>query len=640
MMTRHFLTATAWLAGAMMLLPPACGGKLELGAFPRIEVRVDDQASSADITVGLPTQAVLDVIKRVDIINPGNAPLTVESIDWARDPDTDVRLKNQHVEIDWQGAIGPNSFPFEVREGGGNPLSFSIRFVPPQKFGQPLLDLSDSVLVIRSNARTSDGNARIAEVRITFTFQQEIAIPRVDPSGYVFTNASLARPERQDFRIVNGDGATKSFRVLDVRLESPSQEFRLLGVPSAGATVLEPNNPGYQAIPFTVEYQPLDDLPKTNAILVETDVTAGGILRVPLSTSLVTGSYSLSYSSPSAFDFTTVFQPETRSVIISSDGPGPITIRTPRIEPEEARGDFSFVGYIPSTTPEGQDTEITGWPRGLDVGRTIRIDVRFQPANDGSDTANGQLIIPYDSPDPGTIVLDLFSGQPKSKLVVAPITDNVYVTGDVTAGQTGTRKIVLYNEGNGPLVLVHGETKSTFGAAQIYSLAGPFDTTSVPVGGVRVIDVAYDLSAVGSTTSTVSEFFELTYYNDFTGQNETRTVGLLAAHHQGLTLPTADPGTSAQYAGMTAGESITLNGGGSTPGGGTFDANQRPYVWYLTAKPGGSMARLNAQTNGPVATFVPDVPGDYTIELVVFSSSGGTLLYSAPASVTITVDPS
>ncbi len=613
------------------LLVSACGDKLGTGTFPQINVTVDTETFSVDGTAFFGQALQRDITKTLRINNTGTGNLRITGIDWDVDEVTGARKKNPYVEIDFRGAIDADSFPYTIDPSNIGELSMAVVYTPP--LGTPLDDFTDSVLLIKSNARASDGRSSNTELRITFSMRQDVAIPRVTPANYRFQNATLARPETQEFRIYNDEQlATGPFRILSVRLETPSQEFTLQGIPSAGTQVLEPGNPGYEEVKFSVTYQPKDDLPDANNILIETDVSGTGTLRVPLTTGTNLGSYSLSYSHVNELDFTNVTSRETRSVLISSDGPGTLTIKTPRIEPAEARADFTFVAFIPAATPEGTDTEITSWPRGLNVGRTIRIDVTYQPANDGTDTANGELKVGFDNPDPGEIVIPMFSGEPKSKISLAPATGNVTVSGVRANGDSGIRKVVVYNDGNGPLQVEAAEVKrESEQPAVVWALQGTFEAFTVPPGGLRVIELAYDLGAMPEGAASHSEFFQLTYFNDFTGTSQTLTLGLIADDIGTKVNPTAVTGT---YSGVVAGETFSMSALGSTASSGTIEASG--YAWYLTAKPAGSMARLNSQ-GAAVVPFLPDVAGSYTFELFVFARDGQIFLTSEPVSVTVTV---
>lgn len=88
--------------------------------------------------------------------------------------------------------------------------------------------------------------------------------------------------------------------------------------------------------------------------------------------------------------------------------------------------------------------------------------------------------------------------------------------------------------------------------------------------------------------------------------------------------PVANPG---------AGRTVAVNSLVTLDGSGSSDQNNEPltYAWTMTAKPEGSTASLSgAALVNP--TFTADLPGDYSIKLVV--SDGKS--YSEPASVTIT----
>lgn len=415
----------ALLFSALLLV--ACGDKLGTGTFPQISVNVDTQSYSSDGTAFFGQALQREVVKNLRITNTGTGDLRITSIDWDED-ESGAQKKNQYVAIDFRGALDADSFPYTIDPNNLQELAIAVVYTPP--LGKPLDDFADSVLLIKSNARASDGRSSNNELRLTFSMRQDVAVPLVTPASYRFQNATFAKPETQEFRIYNDEQlATAPFRITSVRLESASQEFTLQNTPSSGTQVLEPGNPGYSEVVFQVTYQPKDDVPDANAILIETDVAGSGTLRVPLTTGTNLGSYSLSYSHVNELDFANVTAVETRSVQVTSEGPGTLTIKQPKIEPADARADFTFKAFIPATTPEGTDTEITSWPRGLNVGRSIRLEVTYQPSNDGSDTANGELIVPFENPDPGEIVVPMFSGEPKSKIVLAPATGNVAVTG-------------------------------------------------------------------------------------------------------------------------------------------------------------------------------------------------------------------
>ncbi len=632
------------LAGALALVglglgASACGDNFGTGSFTQMEVIVDDTAFQDETGTSFFSPAIQQpVFKEVRVINTGTSDLRVTKVDWATDPDTGAQLKNPHIDIDWRGSVDADSFPWTVSPSNIDELTFAVKYSPPL-FGPPE-SLDDSVLEIHSNARTVDGSGRKPIVRITFSLRANNAFPRVTPTNYRFTNATTARPETQDFRIYNDDNASASFRILSVRLETPSDVFRLSDLPSQGLEIPAPAEapPGFDGVVFRCTYTPLGGTNDTNAILIETDLSNNAILRVPLTTGSNPGSYSLSFDNLAEFDFTNTSVTEARNVQINSDGPGPLTIREPRIEPEEARRNFSFKAFVPATQQGQPDQEITNWPRGLNVGRAIRIEITFAPEV-GGDSANGELIVPFENPNPGQFSVPLFSGQPKGRIVIAPPTGNLSVSGSVTGGDTGSRTAVIYNEGNGLLQIESIAVTSNLVVepplpAKVWSLDGTFEDVDVQPNGLLLVPLDFDLSKIDTISGSVTDLLKITYFNDFTGQSEELNLGLGATDSAGNTNPTANPGQPGDYAGAVVGTAVALNGAASSPGSGTFSSDS--FVWYLVGKPAGSTAKLNVATAGP-ASFVPDVAGAYEVELMVFSSAGSNFLYSAPARVTITV---
>jgi hypothetical protein len=621
----------------------ACGDNFGTGTFTQMEVIVDSQAFQEETgSVYFAPAVQQPVFKTVSIINTGTSPLTVTKVDWAVDA-SGRQLKNPHIDIDWRSSVAGDGFPWTVDPDNINALEFAVKYSPP--LSGPPTSLEDSVLEIQSNARTTDGRGLKPVVRITFSLRSNAAFPRVTPTNYRFTNATTVRPESQDFRIYNDSGASASFRILSVRLENPSEVFRLSNVPAPGYEVLPPADaaPGQDGVVFSCTYAPTgtstDD---QNAILIETDVTSGGVLRVPLTTGSNPGSWSLSFDQASEFDFTNARTTEARNVQVTSEGPGPITIKQPRIEPAEARRNFSVRVFAPATTAGQADTEVTSFPRGLNVGRALRVEVTFTPTDGGGESANGDLIIPYENPNAGEFTIPLFSGEPKGRIVLAPGIGNLSVSGSITAGDKGTRQAVIYNEGNGDLEIRSISVASNLAVqppqpAKAWKLgAGAPTSATIDPDGLLVVPLDYDLSGITSPSGMVTDLLKITYFDDFTGQETDLSLGLVAMDAKGLVLPVANPGEAAAYAGSRVGTAVTLSGAASTAGGATFGPDS--FVWFFTGKPAGSRARLNVATAGS-ATFLPDAAGNYDVVLMVFGSADTTYLFSPPATVRISVAP-
>ncbi|MEC9071904.1 MAG: hypothetical protein VX938_05965, partial [Myxococcota bacterium] len=395
------------------------------------------------------------------------------------------------------------------------------------------------------------------------------------------------------------------------------------------------------SVKFDVRYKPVCESGSTdcfdndfNAVLVGTSVTSE-LLRVPMSTALIVGGYELSYQHEQEFDFSNVTTVSTRTVQLISTGPGPLKVKEPSVEPPEASDVFLWQAFKPATSADGQDELIGSWPRALTGGNSILFDITYQPPSGGAEPPNGALIIPVETPDNKTIEIDLLAGVPKPKISLGPATGNVSVTADKSAGATGSRNVVVYNDGNGDLTIKSVELKNAFNAAaEVFSLATPVAAdTVVPAHSLLVLQVNWDASQIKKADGD-TETLTITYYDPYTGGDEPISMGLFAKDSEGMTLPTADAGSSEDYAGAVVGDSIYLDGSGSDEG--TFDFPTDSHFWYLIAKPAASTAKLN-ETGGSVVEFVPDVAGTYEVELVVNSAQQSNFLLSDATTVSFSV---
>jgi hypothetical protein len=641
----------AGLVAAAGLGLPACGNDFNTGAFPRIQVFADEQPlaneDSGEVSFGQALQ--LPVRKQVQLINPGNKTVTISSIEWRLDDGTGLRDVNPYVALDWRGLVTEASFPLTIGPGDVvNGVIFDVVYSPP--LNKPLDDFRPSVLVIRSDARTEDGKLPIEEVVVSFTMPQKIAAPIVNPPNYTFSNATPSKPETLRLTIANNpDIATAPFTVTGIDLDSVSNEFVITNLPSL-PKILEapvPGQPQVSETTFDVTYTPQATGGAGSSIRVRvfTDVLSAPIL-IPLSSNVLLGSWSITYFEPAKkFDFSNVNAKSCRKANILSEGPGPITMRQPSIVPDEAKKTFTFTCFKPATKPGEMDVPIDGvakkYPQALANGSSIDCEICFEPPAGGTEPANGEFVIPLDTPAQEELRLPLFAGAPKPKIDVGPASLNISVSGDVASAETGERNLFVYNNGNGDLEIQSIKVEKSFPsgqAAEVFSLvAPPSGVTTVPPDGVLLVALAWDASKLKAGKD-ANEIIKIEYYDPFTAQNQTEIWQLIARDSGGLELPVADPGQPSDYAGALVGEPLVLNGSKSTPGAYAFNTSESPYVWNLVSKPAGSQTRLNA-IGGATATVVPDKAGTYSFELVVFSSEDTSYLYSDPAQVQIDVAP-
>lgn len=614
----------------LSLLFVACGDGFNVVESPRIEVSVNGVGMPDDLTgvVIFPTANQLPVVRAVSITNPGTSELTISNIGWKPGRDDGGVFQNDFVELD----LGNITFPLVLGASSVDKVEFNVTFTPP-KDGSAPTDFSDSVLVVDSDAKDQLGQVNVPQVAVTFEMTKSSCIPEINPPNYTFTNATPTTPETQVFSIVQNPQASGPCTVTSVQLNAPSSVYQITDRPVAGTIIQPPNQLDYIPAPFSVRFTPSggNNDPTVNSVLVTVN---GQLLTVPLKANSQTGSYQISYSHANKLDFGSVSSgQECRRVLVVSEGPGVLKVEEPSLEPAEAGLDFDDIkAYIPATSPNDPETLITSWPRGLAKGKSIEFEVCYNAQGDPSQSQNGKLNIPIATPALGTIVVDVFAGSPKPLLDIAPTSNAVLVSASLADAETGVRHVVLYNNGNADLTVVSAVTTGKFigTVAEVFSVTDPTDfSTPIPPGGLMVLELSYDASKVAIGQSSAGEQLDVTYVNGFTGAETTENLVLNLEDAAGATIPTADAGT---YADVEAGTSVFLTSADSAPGDGTFSG---PYAsWFLTGKPDGSRAELNAGSGTPFE-FRPDIAGAYTVELIVYSSFAGEVLYSAPVTTTI-----
>ena len=126
---------------------------------------------------------------------------------------------------------------------------------------------------------------------------------------------------------------------------------------------------------------------------------------------------------------------------------------------------------------------------------------------------------------------------------------------------------------------------------------------------------AADLASAGSPAVTV--------LNPAPQGGTSNALPLAITAHPANLPPTANPGFDQTVA---VGSTANLNGYGSSD----TDGNRLTFQWTLSARPAGSAAALSNSTT-PTPSFVADVAGNYSVQLVVNDGTAS----SAPATVII-----
>jgi len=489
--------------------------------------------------------------------------------------------------------------------------------------------------------------------------------PAVAPPNFQFEAATPTSPGEHTFTIYNDcQVGTEGFEVGAITLETSSAEFSIQEIsPGLPATVLADacDTSAPSVVTFIVRYGPIDDDDDQNAVLI--DITGfDAPLLVALSGEAAFGSWSLTHQYAQELDFSGATSGETRSVMLTSDGPGTLQVKEPTIEHEHETEVFGVVGYLPATDPEDAETLISSWPRGLKPGASIRFDVTYTPPNLASaEPSNGHLMIPLALPGPAVAVLDLYAGGPKGKLVTAPASQSVTVTGaaaeigeacddtdpcgepelcvdGVCAADSGSRHVVLYNEGNGPLTIDSLAVSAAFGSAKLFSLEGAPDTPfDIAANDLLVLDVGWNTAQLFDLDEGEVETLKVHYVEPYTGVVLVHPVGLWLMGRADVGQPEAV--ITVTEGPHLAGDTLYVHGAASHGGGGAYTLGASSYGWYIVDKPVGSKTRLNAD-GGVSHSLTPDLPGDYTLELIVMALDGaGGVLVAEPAQTTITVGP-
>lgn len=632
----------------------ACGdNSFQVGAFAEIQVIVDNQESGSEssVTVAFPAAVQSSVHKPVQIINPGNNTLTIESIDWDRDPETNEALVNPYVSIDWKNNV--SDFPLTIDGLDSVGLNFDVVYEPP--VGSPLDDFRKSVLLIKSDGRSDTGDELVPEIRITFTVPDKQCWPEVSPDN-VILSATPISPDSFEFCVQNNPELASSAFIVDaISMETTDNEFFVEVTDNLPADVFEPDYPAYAdldatgcpGVRFEVSYRPVDYVDDTNRVLVFHN--CGDPLLVQLDGLLSeTSTYEVAYQHAQEFDFSTEVDntEKTRSAQLTALGPGAVTVDEPLVESAEAAEFFTWTAWIPATSPDDDDTRIWPseqpkdptkkyFPRALTVGKGIRFDVTYSPKFE-TEPPNGELVIPVKTPDPGEVRLDLFAGTPKAKLDIAPSTGSATVTTELGEPHQGERHVVISNLGNGPLEIKDLTIANSVSAllADNWTMVDPptLPLTLQPEE-LLVLTVAWDTAGVTDSDGE-TEILSVAYFDAFVGDDITETMALVMLPAGGGTLPVGVLVSSTETETAAVGDLISITGLQSDPG--SYELTNGSFIWYLTAKPAGSTVRLNEEGAGEVK-LLPDVAGQYEVEVILVSFGSGTFLVGEPASIVMDV---
>ncbi len=606
------------------LLLMACNEYTE-GKFPVVQAFLGDSAiptNQYELSPLDPSLPLKETVK-IQIQNIGKADLIIEEV-VLMDTNPDGSPKNKWVTLK---QLSASAFPFTIPfDDPYVSLTYEVIYAPDD------LDNNAATLLIRSNDKDHP------EKHIRFFLSECAPRVRVDPSKDTFFNATVTKPEEKIFQIHNDGNCELVFD--RVQEDHATSVFTLIDQPITGTAVAPKGAPGYAPLTFTVRYQPnstsADDKIK---YFVYTSDEGNSPLPVTLSTKAEGGTYAVSYGTQASgvLDYTDVSAGEkTITVNIYNDGPAVFTLTKLTMVGDEEATHYTTAMEWPATGPGKFPEPIGGPPVALAQGKTVDIHVTYKASTLVG--LNAKFLVNYNQPGASTFAIPAYGGDPKPCFDVAP-GEAVSPVGVQFVGAQGediTEHVVVYNCGNAPLSITNIRIEDDFYPDQpssLWTLTDPGTTSfNLPVGGLQVLSLALNVSD-NSLKAGGTLYID---YIDSGGSGVTFTgidlQGMLDAEE--TTLPIADPGDAADYAGATAGQVLQLDGTGTTAG--SEGLYEKGYLWYLLARPAGSLMILNGAPGLPIRTIIPDVPGLYRIGLRVHGNSGN-FLYSDEATVDITV---
>lgn len=546
--------------------------------------------------------------------------------------DKDLKVENIYIEeggnayiiIDQQ--FGADFFPHIIKSGdqGISNIKFKVRYTPGDKY-----DDRSSILVIDTDDPDIKPEGKCSLILKPAEKRPKI---KVSPPNYTFVNATPAHPEDAEFIITNE--GTAQLKVFSISFKNPTNEFKIpIGVKDA---IIDPEGSGGSNGPvkFKVRYQPADEQPDENAIVITSNDPAQEKLYVIIKGTIEMGNVVVSYADQlkGYIDFTAQSNPQdtcSKVVNLLNEGPGPVTVKQPILTqdlPPNGQPAYSVKwfkgGGIQENPPCGsyKGEEITGSIFGLQPQRSIDILVTYVAP--GAQGRNGTLEIDFENPYPSHISIQMIGGAPKGQIAMAPPPNN-QVMFYAFKGEKKKRTIVIMNKGNGDLTLKGAKVKKIYEPdPDAFSLISGNAPDIIEPWSLRTFVVEYDSNV---EPPIVNAFLEFTYDDPITGQEATLSTNLEGHRVEGVTLPTANPGNSEDYKGAKVGHVLILNGIKSDPGkaanGDDLVIPKGGYIWYVTKKPAGSKVFLNEVGAGPTVSILPDVQGEYQFILVVFSAT-------------------
>lgn len=628
-----------------------CGDPGSIGTRGRVSVEVNKQNLENGDTVRFnKDHDPLEIV----VWNIGTKALSIDSIRIEDGGNADVQLmdlgyelldENRKIQYGYDGGspiLDMGLFlglPAELENTSiANETLEFLAVYQPETFGG-----ENSTLVIDSS---DNSNTPFTVVIEPYVKSAKIAIT---PNNYTFVNATKANPGYAEFTITNV--GTDALQINGITMKSATDEFEITNPPNQGTLVYPAGSgEGQTELKFTLRYAPTDT-PDENQVIIKSNDPSSPSTGIVVRGETQSGQLAVSYADQAAgcMDFTKTINPGemcTKVVTLLNVGGGMVNVKKPTVQQGDDTA-YTLEWYVSGGMQvddgagcgEFQGEPINGPLYSLSSQRTLDIAVTYTAS--GAKGINGILAIDYASPTEGHEDIPLCGGAPKSDIDLAPPLGS-QVTFFALEGEKKEKTVVIMNKGNGDLTIREVEIVKAFPELDpdAFTIKTPVPAdTVIPKWGLLPLTLEFDAEK-DYPDLYLNATLVVTYLDPNSGQDETLDASLKGSKDfDGVDLPVADPGTTADYADAQAGVAMTLNGTASQ--GGSFDIYNQGYTWFVSGKPAGSKVFLNQSGVGSGVQFIPDVAGEYEFRLVVFSVDeiNGLFYFSDEASVTIQVQP-
>ncbi len=575
--------------------------------------------------------------KTIEVRNVGYAPLRID----------EVRLEgdNPQFTLDLRGT----EFPKIIRPAEGaiiERLEFDISFTPGSTLG------ASRTLVIVSNDPEYP------------TFRATVSPKSLAPKIVVNTGPGpvdaitpIGQPWPMEFRVTNA-GTDALVIMKPLELKDPNDDEFSIFKPLEVEKPIYPKGSGLgdEEATFTIRYVPKDAEPDENFVLIHSNDPLTPVYSIHIR-GFVSGHGDIEVSYPDqavgtgCVDFSKVQeegQECTKVLTVKLVGGGQVNVRKPKVTP--ANGPYTVEWYQAGGSYEPDETgcgQYDGTPLPSDVPTALNpqrpsFDVAVTYTAPGAKGVNGTLLFEYTTASgvPGQKEVLLCGGVAKGEFDVAPpfLSSLMFFA---LPGETKRKTVVVANRGNGPLTILKVEVQKqwpTVDPDAFIVTNPPNPGHEVPAWGLLPMEVEfrtdYEQPKVAAT-------LHITYRDPLTDSAVDAVVQMEGRKDfEGITLPTANPGTPQDYSGAKVGQPLVLDGSKSEGGTYSLPTGNNGFRWFLIEKPPGSRIFLNVADTGPQVTVTPDVAGPYRFGLVVYAGDPTTgYFFSDEATVTVQVQP-